>query len=882
MRATETYRRRGDSNGRFADAALGCCVAAVLLLALAAAAQTQAPESDEAAGAGLAAEAEASGADKPDAAAADATAQPAAEEDDQATEADAEETTATKGTADRPAAPGVEEIRVEAEAYSGTPRDAPISTVGFDMDTLTKEGIKDIRDLSNFTPSLEIKSAFAAANATIFIRGVGLDDYNANAAGAVAIYQDGVYMQSAVGQLFQFFDVEGIDVLRGPQGALYRSASAGAILVRSQKPTDEFQAKATATYGTFNQIDVESAVSGPIVPDLLSGRLAGSWSVRDGITKNRCVSQPDKSPCNRSPLQPGMKDYTNNVDNYAARAQLLFRPPSYDGEWLLNVHGGQNFSRAYQYQHRGIKFNNTGNSEDTLFPQLPIDPPKGDAQGYKDRDNNPFAGDYNIDGPELLDLLGSNLKGTWRFGDSYDLESLTAYEWHNRYTLENTDASPNRPLTSIYTDTAWQVSQELKLRGEWAPTTLGDGNWILGAYYIQEDLNVDNFYDDGTSADVDLHQLYTQKMKNFAAYGQSEYTLQPGCVTISCDLKLTTGLRYSVEDKNFDIFVCAPRAAASDKFALNDCLESLAGTESGLWSGLSGEATLAWLFQENQNVYIKYSRGWKGGHFNGGATGPFDVITAVRPEIVDSYEVGLRTLWRDDSISINTQGFYYDYQDLQVFQLQQTPLGYPISKLVNASSATVYGIELDVRASPLPDLNITFNGAWVESVYNKFVVDLPFQLKASKKPGPQPPPINFTRQFDYSGNPLIASPRLSMTGTIDYKILLPGSIGERGLGYITPRFSFTWKDDVYFDAGRGTGAQLNFPEATFGQKAYWVLNGGLTWTSPNERYEISGWVHNFLNEYYKTQSYDLSRGYALTTDVYADPRTFGVTVNLSF
>ena len=874
MSVPEISRRPVVSGRRCAAAALWRCIAALLLLALAASAPAQSQEPEEAAKAARAAAAEKSNAAEPETNA----------DADAAQDEEAAETSGTKGAADAPPGAGVEEIRIQAEAYSGTARDAPISVVGFDMDTLTKEGIKDIRDLSNYTPSLEIKSAFAASNATIFIRGVGLDDFNANAAGAVAIYQDGVYMQSAVGQLFQFFDVEGIEVLRGPQGALYRSASAGAILVRSRKPTEEFEAYATGTYGTFNQIDVVSAVSGAIIPNLLSGRLTGSWGVRDGITKNRCASHPDSADCSRTNLlQPNMKDYTNDIDAYAARGQLLLRPPSYDGEWLLNFHGGQNFSRAYQYQHRGIKFDNNIPG-DVLFPLLPIDPPRKDAQNYNDRDGDPFAGDYAIDGPELLDLFGTHLKGSWRFGDSYELESITAYEWHDRYTLENTDASPTFALHWEYGDTAWQVSQELKLNGEWAPTRVGDGKWILGAYYIQEDLDVDNFYDDGTSADVDLHQVYNQKMRNFAAYAQSEYDFQPGCVTISCDFKLTTGARYNVEYKKFDIFVCAPRVSSRDKRSLepSNCSESLAGTETELWPGVSGEVTLAWMFQGDNNVYIKYSRGWKGGHFNGGATGPYDVVTAVNPEIVDSYELGLRTNWLDERLSINTQGFYYDYQDLQVFQLEQTPLGFPVSKLVNASSATVYGIEVDLLASPIPDMSVTFNAAWVESDYTEFIVNLPFELKQERRPGPRPPPVRYTRQFDYSGNPLIASPRFSMTGSVDYKIELPGAIQGRPLGSLTPRFSFTWKDDVYFDAGRGTGSLLNFPEATFGQKAFWTFNAGLAWTSEDERYEISGWVHNFLNEIYKTQSYDLSRGYQLTTDVYADPRTYGVTVNISF
>jgi len=161
-------------------------------------------------------------------------------------------------------------------------------------------------------------------------------------------------------------------------------------------------------------------------------------------------------------------------------------------------------------------------------------------------------------------------------------------------------------------------------------------------------------------------------------------------------------------------------------------------------------------------------------------------------------------------------------------------------------------------------------------------VGLPFQRREKKPGGGFFPVINYRKVFDYSGNPLIASPRFSVTGSIDYKMLIPWRTFERGLGSLTPRFSFSWKDDVFFDAGSGRGALLNFPEATFGQKDFWIFNAAFSWLSESERIEVTGWVHNFLDEHYKTQNFDLSRGNRLILEAYADPRTYGVTATLSF
>jgi iron complex outermembrane receptor protein len=770
--------------------------------------------------------------------------------------------------------PDLEEIVVTGKAGGMLAKEDTISVIGFDMADLQVEGIKDIRDLSNFTPSLEIKSAFAASNPTIYIRGVGLDDFNANAASAVAIYQDGVYMQSPAGQLFQFYDVERVEVLRGPQGTLYRNASAGAILLRSKPPEDEFSSYLTATYGNFDLWELEGAIGGPIVPDFLSGRLSGTWGVRDGFTKNRCAAQagePESSkvrwPCNQHTgtgvrfVDPSIDGRTNDIDYFSARGQLLFLLPvaHTETEWLLNVHGGQNRSRAYQYQHRGLRRGGR------------------DSGGYADLDGgDPFAGDYNIDGPERIDLWGANLEGTWSFGGgAYELRSLTAYEWHDLYRLENTDGSPMFRLEIEYTDTAWQVSEQLELRGPIPQSEYGDGNWRFGAYYLQEDLDARNVFDKQGRADLD--QTYTQELWNAAVYGEMEYRIRPGCQPVSCDFTVLLGLRYNWEHKSFDTSVI-------ENPALGQFRNTLEGTDATLWADWSGDFSLTWNYSDDSSLYIKYSKGWKGGHFNGGAVSVFDIITGVDPETVDSYEAGLRSLWFDNRLDLDVTGFYYDYLDLQVFVVEQTDLGYPIPKLANASDARVYGIELDMQSEPIEGLYLTFNAAWVESEYKEFVVHFSdrITLRQRGQSPPDPPVIVIQRQYDYTGNTLIASPNLSMTGSIEYRIPLPGMVAGRGLGTLTPRFSFSWKDEMLYDACGGRGNRCNFQEGFFGQDEFWIFNAALTWASENQRFSLTGWVRNFLDEHYKTQTFDRSRNLGIILDAYAAPRTYGLTASLAF
>ncbi|MBW2542394.1 MAG: TonB-dependent receptor plug domain-containing protein, partial [Deltaproteobacteria bacterium] len=182
----------------------------------------------------------------------------------------------------------IEEILITGEKQN-TLQDAPTSSTSFSAGDLQALRIEDIADLADYTPNLEINTAFAASNPTIFIRGIGLKDYNANAAGAVAVYQDGVNINSPAIQLGQLFDIDGIDVLRGPQGSVNgRNATAGAIMIRSAMPDGEFGVSTSLTYGNYNDKEVEAAINITLIEDMLSMRVSGTAQWRDGYTKNLC------------------------------------------------------------------------------------------------------------------------------------------------------------------------------------------------------------------------------------------------------------------------------------------------------------------------------------------------------------------------------------------------------------------------------------------------------------------------------------------------------------------------------------------------------------------------------------------------------------------
>jgi outer membrane receptor protein involved in Fe transport len=268
----------------------------------------------------------------------------------------------------------IEEIVVlGAESEASGDFAAADSVTGFGAEDLAALGVQDISDLASFTPNLEIVTA-GATTPTFFIRGVGLNDFNANSTGAVAIFRDDVAINAPALQLGTLFDVEAVNILRGPQGTgLNRNASAGSIKIYSRKPSGDFGGYLRTDFGNFDYMDYEGAFEAPIYGDLMAARVAFRLSQRDGTMRNRCagappfgspprvpsvppgLTEPPASICGEvvptgfdpvtfqrkvSHVPPGLAKFVNDVDNWAARGTLLFQP-TLDMTWLLNGHGSR-------------------------------------------------------------------------------------------------------------------------------------------------------------------------------------------------------------------------------------------------------------------------------------------------------------------------------------------------------------------------------------------------------------------------------------------------------------------------------------------------------------------------------------------------------------
>jgi iron complex outermembrane receptor protein len=756
---------------------------------------------------------------------------------------------------------GIEEIKVTSQRRMATLEDVPVSATIFSASDIESAGMGDIRDISAYTPNLEIKTSFAASNPTLFIRGVGLNDYNANAASAVAIYQDDVYMNSPAGQLFQLFDVEGVEVLRGPQGSLYgRNASAGAIRVLSRKPTNDLEGSLFVGYGRWYELEVEGAAGGPIVDDVLTSRVAARLHRRDGFVDNGCGGLPASAPpavcgggtVNEPEILDDLPEEVNDIYNWAARTLLRLTPQGSDTDWLLNLHGGQNLSQAAQLHHVGTK-PRYGRSDESGYPNSASLQEKNAA--------DPYRGDYNKVGDEKLDVAGTSLTGHMRFG-ALELTSISAYEWNDRFVEDNTDANPNRMIEADFDDSAWQFSEDLRLSSD----TGGNLSWVLGTYYLMEQLRVDNFW---AQRNRFTDQVIDQDLWTVAGYAHAAWIFLD-------DFILEGGVRYNWERKDFSIF----SKSRLGNFELGQLNDSTVKT----WSAPTGDLSLSYHLSDDATVYAKYSRGWKGGHFNGGAFTASanqdvteQILEPVEPETVDSWEAGLKSFWFDRRLMFNLTGFYYRYKNLQVFNLENQQGSVPVQLLINANDAEVYGLELELTARPVPGLDIRVQGGWLESQYLDFTRTF-FRFVSSPGGGVFTVPLT----ADFTGNRLISSPKYTLAMIAKYEIPL----GRWGA--LTPQYDVTYKSETFFDATEGTGlprreGQEPLPEFALGQKGYWLHNVRLAYRPWEDgRIEFAGWVRNLTNRAYKIDAFDVTEAYSLILEVWGEPRTFGGSVTLAF
>jgi Outer membrane receptor proteins, mostly Fe transport len=572
---------------------------------------------------------------------------------------------------------GIGEIIVTAQKRAQNLQDVPISVTAFDDTAIKEAGFTNSLSIGDQVPNLEIKTFGGVPNITI--RGVGNNDFNASSIGPISIYRDDVVVASTGSQIFSLFDLERIEVVRGPQGTLFgKNTTGGAIQFFSKLPGDSFEGNARIGYGRFDLFEAEAAASLPLA-DTLSVRIAGIVRRRDGEKLN---------------LYTG--DRAIDVDEAAARAILRWRP-SADTDIRLTVGGGRDRSDYLENKPVG-----TINGAD-LF---------GYSDPYPD---NPNLLNFNGQSRNYSDNVFVNLSIAQDFGD-FTFRSLSGYDKSDVDNRVDVDGGTKRVDEITFLTDAEQITQEFQLAYDNGPL-----NAIAGLYYFQEDLDADSNADllgelsfaDGA---LPLITRATRKNKAYAIFGQATYAVLP-------TLRLTLGGRYTIDKVR-----ATHRADLVEGFFDRDIPD---GTPIPLvpFARLSDTfKSFSWRVAADLDVtddilaYASIDRGFKAGGFNIGIITSVAERTQVDPEYLTSYEIGLKSTLFDRRLRLNLSAFYYDYTDLQVLSVnRQAGSAVPTLGLDNAADATIKGIEVEATALPVDWLNLGLNMGLLDAKFKNYL-----------------------------------------------------------------------------------------------------------------------------------------------------------------
>ncbi len=736
---------------------------------------------------------------------------------------------AAAGQAAAQEATALDEIVVTAQKRAENLQDVPVSVTALTADQLKDQRVGDVLALSGLSPGLQIKTDDNAANPRIFIRGIGVNDFNPSTASAVGVYVDGVYVASPLAQMSGFYDLQQVEVLRGPQGTLYgRNTTGGAINVTTKKPSATPEGDLAVDYGRFNSLNVQGGFGGPVA-DALAFRIAGLYDKSDGYTLNRLTGNKG-----------------NDANRKAVRGALRWTP---DDKLTVDV------SASYSKSSGGsiLTYNRslvaqTAEAASTADP----DPTFGyifckpayytsgqctNVAGYANTSTNKYQGDYRFEGKDIVKLFGATSAISYDFG-GVTLYSITGYQRAKRDDYEETDANPISIFDARYIAQQDTTSQEFRLQSNGA-TAL---RWVAGLYGARDNLDNDSHYnvlevlrvpdpvnnptgmDPANSVGVFGWPLH-QKTTSYAAFGQVDYDLTP-------KLTLTGGLRWSQDKKTFHY-------VSDVDYGLLTLFEY---DNQKTFSSISGRVGLRYAINDDANVYATYNRGTKsGGFFSGQTTDPRD-LGPYKDETVDAYEIGAKSEFFGRRLRVNVSAFYYDYQDLQVYtQIQRD--GLPVQLFTNASKARVYGGEAEIEARPVTGLSLTLGASLLNAEYKDF---LSFE-DASLPPS------------DYSGNTLPSAPKTSLNGAARYTHPL-------GAGDLMTQLDFTYRGKVYYDTAN---------TERLSDKARAYVNGQVGWAFADGRYELGVWGKNLADT---TNISDITSIAAFGFDVFSmgPPRTYGL------
>ncbi|CAN7228553.1 TonB-dependent receptor [Phenylobacterium sp. LjRoot219] len=753
----------------------------------------------------------------------------------------AADATANTAADDADAVPegSVGEIVVTARHRVESAQSAPLAVSVVGGDFIAQTNTNNFAQLVKFVPSVQF-TAFNPRNSSINIRGLG------NATGVasdgtepgVGFYVDQVYFNRPAQATFDLVDVERVEVLKGPQGVLFgKNTTAGAISITTASPTFTPQAVGEVSGGSYGYFVAKGAVSGPLVGDVLAGRLSLSTSRRDGLATNDFDG-----------------DKVNGYRNFSARGQLLYQPNEELKVRFIGDYSRQTANCCYQVL-AGIVTPPNGKNYRSIAQAFGYTPVVDPYERHANANNTVSA---------QQESGGVSLQADWA-QPKYVLSSITAWRFWNWWPRNDVDYSPLSVMTK-----ADQVNHQNQFTQEFRIASAGENklDYVAGLYFYREQIKGYSTQRYGDAASYllfgpsvpavvangyGLDTTSSADTTSYAAYGQATLHLTD-------QWRLTGGLRYTQDNKKgrFDQTVgggapltgpLAPLAAL--RAALAVPVSYKAKTDD---SDVSGQLNLAYQATDDILAYGNLARGYRSGGINLSQL-PAGASATIDPETVDSAEIGLKTRFLDRRVTLNVAAYYQRDKD---YQGTMVVTGTTKTYLANIPKVEVKGVEVDLRAEPNRHLSFYASAAYNDANYKSYP-DAPCGLENI-----------LSTSCDLSGRPLAGVPLWSVSAGAEFR--QPLTLGAREVeAYAAVDDSF--RSSIYSNTTDSIYSRLpslNLVDARLGVRA---ADGG---------WDAYVWGRNILDKKYFTAR---APGLGNTGAIYAalgDPATWGVTLRARY
>jgi iron complex outermembrane receptor protein len=672
----------------------------------------------------------------------------------------------------------VEEIIVTAEKRPEDIQKIPVavSTLsGTDLSIIMTAG-PDIRAISGRVPSLVLESSFGRAFPRFYMRGLGNSDFDLNASQPVSMVVDEVVMENPIVKGMPLFDLDRIEVLRGPQGTLFgRNTPAGVIKFDTKKPSKDFDANFRVSYGTYNNVDVNGGIGGAL-GETLSARFSVLYQSQSDWVDNKWSGYKGDNPA------------LGGYETGALRGQLLWQP-SDKFSALLNVHGWHVDGTARIFRANIIK----KGSNDL------VDGFKQDVV-YQDGLN-----------AQLISSLGGLFRFDWDLGGA-TLTSITGYErLNNMYSRGDIDGGYGGefdghpggpgfiPFASESADgipSLDQVTEELRM----ASNGKGPFNWLIGVYYFNEIIDIDSFSYNSYVAGNPQNGYATQHQTtdSYALFASLDYKLAE-------DWSLKLGLRYTNDKKDFE----ADRPQPLFQPPLTHPITRHTSDNNVSWD-------LSASYQANPNVnwYGRIATGYRGPSIQGrimfapdfsdGQDPATNGVSVADAETIQSAEIGVKTILADQRLRLNLAAYYFQMHDQQL-----TAVGgqYNVATLLNADKTDGHGFEADIEWIPSSYVFATFGLSW-----NPIKLNDPTLTVAKCFACTITNPINDAGNVMIDGNPPPFAPEWIFSGVLNFQSdpLNRGFFGSVDWAYSSDKNFFLYESKEFHGDSLEFGLRLGY------------------------------------------------------------------------